>query len=325
MNRNRRHFLRLGASGLVTAGAMRFPRVAAGRAAAKIGTAVLSDYAMAGPVIVALDRGYFKGHGLQAEFLPFRGGPDLLKAVMGGEALIGITGSTDIFVFREAGAPIRMVATHTEGNHFTLNVAPGIRAVAELRGRSIGVTKIGSTTWVFARMLASQQGWDPDRDLQIVALGGFDAQVAALARDEIQAFVWGDGGAVLETQGRSKVLKRLDSVTPRWISQIAYASEEAIRRRPEDIRSALGGIFQAMRYMTEHPAEATAIAAKTLQWDPKAVMAAHKLSSPLFPKDGRIDPAALRAMQDTLLAQRVLGRRLPLDEHYTTVFTPVRA
>ncbi len=324
MPTSRRHFLKLASAGAVAAGLPLGPGAGRAQASAKVGTAVLGDYAMAGPVIVALDHGYFKESGLTAEFVPFRGGPDLLKAVIGGEALIGITGATDILVFREAGAPIKMIATHTEGNHFTLNVAPGIRAVADLRGKTIGVTKVGATTWVFARILAHQNGWDPERDVKIVALGGLDAQVAALARHEIQALIWGDGGAVLEAQGKSRVLRRLDSVTPKWMSQMIYASEETIRKRPDDVRKALRGIFLALRFMRQHPEEAAAIAAKTMKWDPQAVLVAHKLSSPLFPRDGSIDPAALRTMQDTLLAEGVLGRRLPLEDHYTTAFTPIR-
>ena len=322
MNGSRRAFLRCAAAGALGLAAP--PRAVGGEPVAAIGTAVLGDYAMAGPVIVALDRGYFQANGLDAQFVPFRGGPDLLKAVIGGEALVGITGGTDIFVFREAGAPIRMVATETEGNHFTLNVSADVHSVADLRGKVIGVTKIGATTWVFARILARQNGWDPERDIKIVALGGLDAQVAALARHEIQAFVWGDGGAVLEAQGKSRVLKRLDSVTPRWVSQIVYASEETIRRRPDDIRKGLRAIFQALAFMRKHPEEAAAIAARTLKWDPRAVLAAHRLSSPLFPTDGRIDVEALRAMQETLLEQGVLTTRLPLADHYTTAFTPIR-
>jgi NitT/TauT family transport system substrate-binding protein len=324
MDGSRRELLRVGVAGAVAVGFDLAPRAAAGQPAAKIGTAVLGDYAMVGPVSVALARGFFKQNGLNAEFVPFRGGPDLLKAVIGGEILLGLTGGTDILVFREAGAAIKMVATAIEGNHFTLNVRPEIRTVGELRGKAIGVTKVGSTTWIFARMLAHENGWDPDRDVQIVALGGFDAQVAALTRGEIQAIIWGDGGAVLEAQGKAKILKRLDSVTPKWISGIAYASEDAIDKRPDDIRKILRALFQAMRYMGEHATECAEIAGKTLKWDPKAVMMAHRLSSPLFPKNGRIDTAALRAMQDTLLEQGVLTRRLPLEEHYTTAFTPVR-
>src|SRR2546427_5176285 len=99
---------------------------------------------MAGPVIVALDQGLFKAEGLAAEFVPFRGGPDLLKAVMAGECLVGITGSTDILVFREAGSPVKMIAPHTEGNHFTLHVAADVQKIADLKGKAIGVTPAGA-------------------------------------------------------------------------------------------------------------------------------------------------------------------------------------
>ena len=44
----------------------------------KVGSAVLGDYSMAGPVIVALEQGMFKAEGLDVEYVPFRGGPDLL-------------------------------------------------------------------------------------------------------------------------------------------------------------------------------------------------------------------------------------------------------
>src|SRR3989442_52578 len=60
-----------------------------------------------------------------------------------------------------------MIATHTEGNHFTLNVAQDVQRVGDLKGKAIGVTRVGATTWVFARMLANKEGWDPDKDVQI--------------------------------------------------------------------------------------------------------------------------------------------------------------
>ncbi len=300
----RRRFL---AAAAAAAPAALAPRIARAQSAVKIGTAVLGDYSMAGPVIVALEKGFFKDEGLAAEFIPFRGGPDLLKAVMAGEVLVGVTGSTDILVFREAGSPIKTVATHTEGNHFTLNVAPEVRGVADLKGKAIGVTRAGATTWVFARMLAKKQGWDPDRDVQVVGLGGLDAQLAAMARREIAAYVWGDGGAV----------------TGKWISQIQYASEEAIRQHPEQIRKSMRAMFRAMRLMREHPQEAALLCAKKLAWTPEAVLAAHRISGPLLPVDGRIDITALAVMQDTLLEYAVIKKKLPLEEHLTREFTPV--
>src|SRR2546428_1603021 len=100
------------------------PWPARGATAVKIGTAVLGDYSMAGPVIVARERGLFAREGLAAEFVPFRGGPDLLKAVMAGEILICITRSTDILVLPEAGSPIKAIATHTPRHHLPLKPGP---------------------------------------------------------------------------------------------------------------------------------------------------------------------------------------------------------
>ena len=318
---SRRRFL-AGAAAAGTVPAL--GRAARAQTSVKIGTAVLGDYALAGPVIVALERGLFKNEGLAAEFVPFRGGPDLLKAVMTGECLIGITGSSDILVFREAGSPIKMIATHTEGNHFTLNVAPEIQKLGDLKGKAIGVTRAGATTWVFARMLAKKEGWDPDKDVQIVALGGLDAQLAALARKEIAAYVWGDGGAVTELQGKSKVLMRLDAVTPKWISQIQYASEDAITKQADQIRKSQRALFGALKLMREKPAEIAEVVGKKLGWSADAVLGAHKISGPLLPVDGRINLEALGAMQDTFLEHGLIKKKLPLDEHYARDFTPVK-
>lgn len=318
---SRRTFLR---SATLAATAAAVPRRAGAQTSIKVGTAVLGDYALAGPFVVALDKGFFASEGLTAEFIPFRGGPDLVKAVIAGEILVGAAGSTDILVFREAGMPLKMIATQTEGNHFTLNVAPEVQDVKDLKGKAIGVTRVGATTWVFARMVAREHGWDADRDVKIVGLGGLDAQLAALARKEIHAFVWGDGGAVTQLAGKSRVLMRLDRVTPRWISQIQYASEDGIKQRADQIRRAMKALFRAQNFMRASPEDAAGIAAKKLGWSPEATLAAHKISGPLMSADGTMSIEALRTMQNVLLEHGVIKKRLPLDEHFAREFTPVR-
>jgi len=319
---NRRGFLRGAAAGVV-AGGLAPARVRA-QASVKIGTAVLGSYILAGPVVVAVEKGFFREQGLSAEFVPFRGGPDLVKAVIGGDVLIGLTGSTDIIVFREAGMPLRMTATQGEGNDFALVGGPEGVKMADLKGKAIGVTRAGAATWVFARMAARAQGWDPDKDVQIVALGGLDAQLAALTRKEIAAYVWGDYGASTEAQGRTKLVFRLDSLTPKWISSIQYSSEEQIKKNGDAIRRSTRAIFQAMRLMTSRPQEASGIIAAKLGWTPDMVASVHRAWMPYFPEDGRISAENLKAMQDALLDAGSVKKRVPLEEHYTTEFTPVR-
>jgi NitT/TauT family transport system substrate-binding protein len=324
---SRRQFFRVTAGGLVAAGGVPpLPRPAIAQGVTvKIGTAVLGDYSLTGPTLIALENGYFKAEGIGAEFQPFRGGPDLLKAVLASQIQIGITGSTDVPVFRAGGAAVRFVATTVDGNHFTFNVAPGIKSVGELKGKSIGVTRVGATTWIFAVMLAKQQGWDPEKDVKVVGLGALDAQLAALARGEIHAYVWGDGGAVTELQGKSKVLLRLDTVTPKWISQSCYATDEYIKGNKDAIARALKALFRGVRFIGESPKAAFAIVAKTLKWSEEAVARAHQISGPLLSKDGTIHVEAIDAMQATLIEFKAQEKRVPTADLYTAEFTPVRA
>jgi NitT/TauT family transport system substrate-binding protein len=317
----RRHFLATSGAAVLAAGA---PCLVRAQTAVKVGTAVLGDYALAGPFIVAAEKGFFRTENLNVEFVPFRGGPNLVKAVIAGEILLGAAGATDILVFREAGMPLKMVATQTEGNHFTFNVAPDIQSPAELKGKAIGCTSVGSTTWVFARMFAKAQGWDPDKDVKVVGLGGLDAQIAALSRKEIAAYVWGDGGAVMQLAGKSKVLMRLDSVTPKWISQIQYVSEESIKRNAESIRKVMRAVFSAAKFMHDQPSETADLVAKKLGWTPEAVLAAHKISGPLFSLNGQVSIEALSSMQDVLLEHGVIKKKLPVEEHVAREFFPVR-
>src|SRR5438094_3265095 len=318
---SRRHFLATSAGALLAVGA---PRIGHGQTAIKVGTAVLADYALAGPFIVAVEKGFFRTEGLAAEFVPFRGGPDLVKAVIAGDVLLGAAGSTDILVAREAGQPLKMSATHTEGNHFTLNVSPEIEKATELKGKAIGVTRVGATTWVFALMLAKKEGWDPDKDVKIVGLGGLDAQIAALSRKEIHAFVWGDGGAVTQLQGKSKVLGRLDQVTPMWISQIQYVSEDGIKKNNDAIRKATRAIFLGQRFMRTNTNEAAEIISKKIGWPPAAVLGAHKISGTLLSQTSKFSMEQLQAMQDTLIEYGVIKKRLPLEELVTREFVPVK-
>jgi ABC-type nitrate/sulfonate/bicarbonate transport system substrate-binding protein len=301
------------------------PRPASGQTPVRIGTAVLGDYSLIAPIIVAMEKGYFKENGVAAEFTPFKGGPDLLKNVQANQIQVGITGSTDVPVFRSRGVPIRCIAVTVNSNHFTLNVAPGITKLADLKGKSIGVTVVGASTWCFAVMLAKQQGWDPQRDVKIVPLGGLDAQLAALTRGETHAFVWGDGGAMLELQGKSKVLLRLDTVTPKWFSQAVYCTDDHIKGNKDTIRRTVRALFQGVKFIRESSPEAIKVTAKVLGWPEEGVARAHQqISGPLFNPDGRIDVEALTVMRDTLIELGVIKTRVPVEDHYTNEFTPVR-
>lgn len=325
MTTTRRRFLQTVAGGALAISRARLPPAAAqSLTAVKVGCVVLGDFGVNAPTLVGLEKGFFKQNGLDAEMIPFKGGPDLLKGILAGAADIGLTGATDPLVFRERGTTIRAVATILEKNHFTLTVTPQIKRVEDLKGGTIGVTAVGATTWVFARMLAKKMGWDPEKDVRIVGVGGMDSQAAALRRGETQGVIFGDAGAVLESQGIGRIIMRLDEVTPKWISLTAYSTDELIKSKKDALQRTLRAIFQGHKFCRDNADESIRIASKGIGWPETATRRAYELVRPLMSVDGRIDLDAFRFMQDTLLDLGVLKKRLPLEEHYTTDFTPVK-
>jgi NitT/TauT family transport system substrate-binding protein len=321
----RRVFLKTAAAGVAAAVTAR-PAPAAAQALTpiKIGAVVLGDFGVVTPTTVGIEKGYFKQNGLEAELIPFKGGPDLLKGVLSGSADIGITGATDPLVFRERGTPIRALATVVEKNHFTLTVVPKVKRLEDLKGGTIGCTVVGSTTWVFARMLAKKMGWDPEKDVRIVGVGGLDAQMAALKRGEIQGTIFGDAGVVIEAEGSGHILMRLDELTPKWISLVAYSTDDIIKAKRDVLQRALKSIFQGARFCRDNADESIKIASKAIGWPEPATRRAYELLRPLLSTDGRMDLDAMKFMQDTLLELGVLKTRLPLADMYTPEFTPVK-
>jgi NitT/TauT family transport system substrate-binding protein len=290
----------------------------------KIGPVVLGDLSINGPLLIAIEKGFFRQNGIAAEVIPFKGGPDLLKGVLSGAVELGVTGSTDPFVFRERGTTIRTVAEMVKKNHFTLVVGPKIAKLEDLKGGTIGVTAPGSTTWVFARLLAKKMNWDPEKDVRIVGVGGIDSTMAGVRRGELQAMIVADAGAVAEVEGVGRILMRLDEITPKWVSIVAYATDETIRAKNDALRKVLRGYIQGCKFFRENPQEAIRIAAKGIGWSEAATRRAYDLVRPLVTEDGQIDLEGYKVVQDTLLELGVLKKRLPFEEHYSTEFTPVK-
>jgi ABC-type nitrate/sulfonate/bicarbonate transport system substrate-binding protein len=83
-------------------------------------------------------------------------------------------------------------------------------------------------------------------------------------------------------------------------------------------------IFGAAKYMHDQPQDAAEIISKKIGWSPEAVLAAHKISGPLLSLNGQVSVEALSSMQDVLLEQGVIKKKLPIEEHIAREFFPVR-
>jgi len=55
---------------------------------------------------------------------------------------------------------------------FYMMALPEIKSVADLKGKTVGVTRFGSSTDFALRYLMQKQGFSADKDVTILQLGG---------------------------------------------------------------------------------------------------------------------------------------------------------
>lgn len=153
---------------------------------------------------VALHRGYFAKHNLDVEFLQLAGTTDqMLQALATDKADAGSSMLLSWLKPLEQGIDVKLTTgLHGGCTRLFVTKASGITDLAQLKGRTIGVSSISGSPRNFFAILLSDSGVNPETDVQWREFPA-DLLQTALQRNEIQAIADADPTAWL-TQHRSK-------------------------------------------------------------------------------------------------------------------------
>jgi NitT/TauT family transport system substrate-binding protein len=138
------------------------------------------------PLWVALDSGIFEKHGLDVD-LQYVASATSVPAVISGQMQVAEVGGSEALGAIAGGADLVIVSMDTPAYPYELEVAPGIQAAADLRGKSIGISRFGSSSDIATRVVLKSLGLDPDKDVQIIQTGSLSERVAAMQSGAIQA------------------------------------------------------------------------------------------------------------------------------------------
>jgi len=137
---------------------------------------------------IAAEAGLFKKYNLDFQLVYIASSPAVTAAMLGGDAEIALTGgegnirayaqgATD-FVFIGA---VKNVFTHS------ILAGPAVKAPEDLRGKKIGINRIGSNPHFFTVQALRQKGLDPVKDVQLIQSGGSPETLAALVSGNLDA------------------------------------------------------------------------------------------------------------------------------------------
>jgi NitT/TauT family transport system substrate-binding protein len=86
------------------------------------------------------------------------------------------------------GASLVMTACYINTLPYELIVQESVKSVEDLRGKSVGISRVGSSSDVAARVLIKGLGLEPVRDVPIIQVGGPTERAAAFRTGRIVGF-----------------------------------------------------------------------------------------------------------------------------------------
>jgi len=136
----------------------------------------------------AQEVGLFKKHGLDSELIYIPSTTTAVSSIIAGDIPIGNASGGGVASAVVGGANLVMVACMLNTLPYELVVQESIKTAEDLRGKNIGISRIGSASDVAARVLIKGLGLEPVKDVPILQVGGAPERAGAFRGGRIAGF-----------------------------------------------------------------------------------------------------------------------------------------
>jgi ABC-type nitrate/sulfonate/bicarbonate transport system substrate-binding protein len=214
----------------------------------RIGFAAESlDYA---PAFAAERLGLFKKLNLDVKLIVFRGGAAAQEAMGAGAADIIAYFAPAVALAASKGVKERMVGTVSAGHvgwNAIVKADSPIKTIQDLAGKKVGISAKATTSDMAALFIAEKAGVK----FQEIPLGA--ALVPGLRSGQVDAIVFSALITLREIDaGQARSIIDLTHDMPPTLADVYVASQEMIDKRPQELRAALGAIYEALAYMRQN-------------------------------------------------------------------------
>ena len=139
------------------------------------------------PFWVMNDAGFYKEEGLDVDTIYIASSPIAAKATLAGETVISAQNSQVIADSGLQGADLVAIGATVNIVPFYVMAAPEIRSIADLKGKTVGVSRFGAATDFGMRMFLAKYGLAAHRDVAFIQIGGMPEIATALSKKIIAA------------------------------------------------------------------------------------------------------------------------------------------
>jgi len=139
------------------------------------------------PVFIAQDKGFFEKNGLKAEIIRINSEPTTYQALISGDIDATSGAPTGLVQSHIQGVPVVSLGSWDNWVSYTMATRDKIDDLAQLRGKKVGVNRLGGKSSLVVRVMLEDAGLNSMKDVTLLQLGGSQERLAALIRGGIDA------------------------------------------------------------------------------------------------------------------------------------------
>jgi NitT/TauT family transport system substrate-binding protein len=256
------------------------------------------------PIWVMEDRKLLQRQGVDPEIIAINASPTVLQALLANEIEAASISVTTLTSSRLAGADTVMIfgVVPTFVDHIVS--LSNITAVEQLKGKSGGVNRLGSTSDLGLRLALKKLGVDPDKDVKILPTGGTAERFAALSKGITQFTIIPEPFLTqAEKLGFRNLYNISDLKIPFWWNGI-LSRESIVKTKRPLMMKLVRAMVEAIHIIKTEKEYAKGLFKKNLGVnDPEGLERAYKDYNNAFPEVPYPHPEGVKTMLDDLASK----------------------
>ncbi|HLH26171.1 MAG TPA: ABC transporter substrate-binding protein [Chloroflexota bacterium] len=274
----------------------------------------------------AIEAKLFEKYGMQVELTNISGSGPALAAMTSGDIHFLYCAADATIPGMASGAEVKLVADPLLGLPYVLITRPDVKTVQDLKGKSLGVARVGDLSDRLSRLMVEKFGLRPNEDVDIRPIGGSQPE-------RYQGLLAGVVGGIiitppLEVQARKdglNVVYELSDMNLPFIYSAVHAPNTLIRDNPQLVQRFVAAMADAVYFTEKNPDVARAALQKVLKLDdPESLDSAYnayakklvnrRMTIPLSTVNDAINDAREQGTQVTVSGPEAIATNQFVDE-----------
>jgi NitT/TauT family transport system substrate-binding protein len=264
------------------------------------------------PVLAAMKHGHFQQEGITAELIFMRPNISVTALVTGQVDFATVHGS----IVRAAarGLPVKALMVMADRPAYFLVTQSGVKSIAALKGRTVGVASLGGSVHLMTKELVAQNGLDPDKDVAIIVTGDHNNSIQAMQAGSVDAVVIAVPWQTVAFKAGFQKLAYFGDVMKMPMAGLG-AADESIKKRPQILKRAVKATLRGIDFLREpkNKTEVFSLMADWFKMNHDLAQDAYRQMVEVYPVSGVVSDEALEKDLEVARQTGAIKGRVPLS------------